>query len=254
MVRNKRQRFNMRMSVLYAEAMLDVQGIINSAQANAIAMALVSCRAFRADVSLPPEQWFRWKCGIVAPCGCDCRMVNGFATNRRLIDRALVKAVQLSFPDADYIVGVANAGIPWAKTLADQLNLPLAYVRSTPKEMGKGRLVECAPKGGQRALVVEDIVVSGKSTVNAIQAIQRETDLKVCGVQSLINWNFPFMRSRLDGYCIRALTSYPMIIACALREGMIDEQGYTQLMAFYKDPYQHPWAQYYRDAELLYEP
>jgi orotate phosphoribosyltransferase len=250
MMRKSTHRFAAHMSTVHAEALQDVEEIINTPQTNAVAAALVKSQAFRVDLRLLPQQWFRWKCGIAAPCGCDCRTVNGFPAIRHLIDRILAKAVRSTFPDAEYIVGVANAGIPWARMLADRLHLPLAYVR-TPKTMGKGHLVECAPKGGQRALVIEDIVVSGKSTINAIHAIHRETDLKVCGVQSLVNWNFPSMRFHLDGYIVRTLTSYPMVISCALREGMINEKGYAQLMAFYKDPYLHPWAQYYQDLTPL---
>jgi orotate phosphoribosyltransferase len=215
-------------------------------QARTVATALVRSRAFSADVHLPPQQWFRWKCGIVAPCGCDCRLLNGFPDVRRLMDRALAKAVCSSFPDAEYLIGVANAGIPWAKTLADRLQLPLAYVRSTPKAMGKGHLVECRPQGRLRVLLIEDIVVSGNSTRAAIDAIHRETDLTVIGVQSLVNWHFPSSRALLDSYRVRALTSYPFIVASALREGMIDEHGYVQLMAFYQAPYHHPWAQFYQ--------
>src|SRR5690348_10262601 len=114
--------------------------------------------------------------------------------------------------------------------------------------MGKGHLVECHPQGGQRALLVEDIVVSGNSTRHAIDAIHRETDLTVIGVQSLVNWHFPSSRTLLSGYQVRALTSYPFIVAAALQEGMIDEHGFMHLMAFYKTPYHHPWAHYYQES------
>jgi len=203
-VKNKSQCFTVEMQTLFTEAMSPLQGLIDTSQAKIVAKALVKSRAFTVNLQLPPEQWFRWKCGIVAPCGCDCRSLNRFPDMRRTIDNALTKAVRSTFPDADYSIAVANAGIPWAKTLAKRLHLPLAYVRSTPKAMGSGHLVECSPRGGQRAIMIEDAVVSGKSTRNAIQAIHGETDVKVFGVQSIVNWNFPSMSALLDGYVLRS--------------------------------------------------
>lgn len=235
------------MNTLFEEAVQEIQGIIAPSQAQEAAKALVKSQAFSVDLQLPPEKWFHWKCGIVAPCGCDCRSLNGFPKVRRSIDGALEKAMKSTFPAVDYIIGVANAGIPWAKTLAEHLNLPLAYVRSEPKAMGKGHLVECSPKGGQHAIIIEDVVVSGQSTINAIHAIHNETDVKVRGVLSIVNWNFQSMRKLLSTYDVCALTSYPFILSCAFQEGLIDEEGYRQLMTFYQNPQEHSWAKYYEE-------
>lgn len=248
MVSHPRLRsFDTEMSTLFEEAMQEMQGIIATSQAKGVAKALVQSKAFRADLQLPPEKWFCWKCGIVAPCGCDCRSINGLPKARRLIDGALEKAAKATFPEVDYIIGVANAGIPWAKTLAERLSLPLAYVRSEPKTMGKGRLVECSPKGGQHAIIIEDVVVSGQSTINAIHAIHNETDVKVRGVLSIVNWNFQSTRKFLNEYNICTLTSYPFILSRAFKEGFIDKEGYRQLMTFYQNPQEHSWAEYYEE-------
>lgn len=247
MPHSRLRSFSAEMSTLFEESMQEIQGTIATSQAQGVAKALVQSQAFRVDLQLPPEKWFHWKCGIVAPCGCNCRSINGFPKARRSIDGALEKAMKSTFPDVDYIVGVANAGIPWAKTLAERLSLPLAYVRSDPKAMGKGRLVECSPKGGQHAIVIEDVIVSGQSTINAIRAIHNETDVKVCGVLSIVNWNFLSMRKLLSEYDICALTSYPFILSCAFQERLIDEGGYRQLMTFYQNPQEHSWAKYYEE-------
>jgi orotate phosphoribosyltransferase len=245
MTNHRPHQLNATMNRVFAESVRDMQELIDLPQANLVAQLLVKSGAFTVDLQLPPEQWFRWKCGIVAPCGCDCRSLNQLPDVRRRIDSTLAKAVGSLFSHADAIVGVANAGIPWAKTLAEKLHLPLAYVRSAPKTMGKGRLVECSPKKAQNALIIEDALVSGQSTKNVIDAVERETNSTICGVQSIVNWNFPFMRELLRGYPIRSLTSYPFILSCAFVEGLIDEAGYFQLMLFYRDPHAHPWATYY---------
>ncbi|QBD81383.1 hypothetical protein EPA93_37575 [Ktedonosporobacter rubrisoli] len=229
------------------EAINEVSPIVYRPRASAVAEALLQARAYSVAVGRPPEEWFHWKCGIIAPCGCNCRVVNGFPACRRLIDRALVKAVLASFPEVDYIVGVANAGIPWAKSLAERLNQPLAYVRTAAKGMSHERLVECMPTGGKRAVIVEDALVSGESTLKVINALKKETDLQIAGIQSIVNWNFPSMRTLLRGYTVRTLTSYPFILAGAFARRLIDEEGFAQLLAFYRDPEANCWLNYYKD-------
>jgi orotate phosphoribosyltransferase len=205
--------------------------------AAAVAAALVESGAFTVDMKMPRDQWFRWKSGICAPCGCDCRRLNAFPAYRRMVDDALADA---SFNDVGYVIGVATAGIPWAKSLAERLGLPLAYVRTEPRIPGGG-LVECAPAGGARAVIVEDVVASGESTRRAITAVLAESDLRVAGIQSIANWDFPEMRTSLAGWPVRALTSYPQVLACARTAGLIDEAGLRQLEAFYADPRHYTW-------------
>jgi orotate phosphoribosyltransferase len=91
-----------------------------------VADALVASGAFTADLRLPADRWFRWKSGIRAPCGCNCRLLNAAPGWRRLVDGALADAARAWFPGAGYVVAVGYAGIPWAKTLAERLDLPLA--------------------------------------------------------------------------------------------------------------------------------
>jgi len=102
--------------------------LLDARHAYPVAAALVASGAFTVDMSMPKEQWFRWKSGILAPCGCNCRRLNAIPAFRGLVDDALADATRSSFPDADYIIAVAHAGIPWAKTVAERLELPLAYV------------------------------------------------------------------------------------------------------------------------------
>jgi orotate phosphoribosyltransferase len=215
-------------------------GLVDTRYAGGVAAALVESGAFTVDMNKPRDQWIRWKSGILAPCGCDCRRLNAQPACRRVVDDALAAATSASFPDADYVIGVASAGIPWAKTLAERLDLPLAYVRTEPRVSGGG-LVECAPAGGARAVIVEDVVASGGSARRAIMALLAESDLKVAGIQSIANWNFPEMRTLLAGWVVRAITSYSHVLACARDGQLIDEASLGQLTAFYRDPRQYTW-------------
>jgi orotate phosphoribosyltransferase len=189
---------------------------------------------------MPRDQWFRWKSGILAPCGCNCRRLNAVPDLRRLVDAALADATRSSFPDADYVVAVAHAGIPWAKTVAERLDLPLAYVRAEPREPG-GPLVECEPGTGARAVIIEDVVASGGSAARAIEALLAETSLRVAGVLSIANWNFPEMRDLLAPWTVRAVTSYPQVLASAQETGILSDADVSQLLRFYADPRRHRW-------------
>ena len=214
--------------------------LTDARHARPVAAALVASGAFTADLRMPRDQWFRWKSGILAPCGCNCRRLNTVPAVRRLVDDALADATRTSFPDADYIIAVAHAGIPWAKTVAERLNLPLAYVRAEAREPG-GPLVECEPGSGTRVVIIEDVVASGGSTARAIQALLAETSLRIAGVQSIANWNFPEMRDRLVPWTVRAVTSYPQVLAAAHDAGLLSEADVAQLLRFYADPRQHRW-------------
>jgi orotate phosphoribosyltransferase len=215
-------------------------GLTDARYARPVATALVASGAFTANLRMPLDQWFRWKSGILAPCGCNCRRLNALPALRRLVDDALADATRSSFPSADYVVAVAHAGIPWAKTVAERLDLPLAYVRAEAREPG-GPLVECEPGAGDQAVIIEDVVASGGSAARAIQALLAETSLRVAGVQSIANWNFPEMRDRLAPWTVRAATSYPQVLASAQDAGLLSGADISELLRFYADPRRHRW-------------
>ena len=132
-------------------------------------------------------------------------------------------------------------GTAFPKTLAERLELPLAYVR-TEARAGGGPLVECSPGGGTRAVIVEDVVASGGSAATAIEALLAETGIGIAGVQSIANWNFPEMRARLAPWTVRAITSYPQVLASAQEAGLVSAADVSQLLRFYADPRRHSWT------------
>jgi orotate phosphoribosyltransferase len=138
-------------------------------------------------------------------------------------------------------VAVAHAGIPWAKTVAERLDLPLAYVRAGARKPG-GPLVECEPGTGDQAVIIEDVVAGGGSAARAIPALQAETSLRVEGVQSIANWNFPEMRDLLAPWTVRAVTSYPQVLDSAREAGMLSGADARELLRFYADPRRHRWG------------
>lgn len=218
-----------------------LEGLPDTRHARPVADALVASGAFTADLRRPADQWYRWKSGIRAPCGCNCRLLNAVPVLRCLVDDALADAAREWFPDVGCVVGVGYAGIPWAKTLADRLDLPLAYVRAEARGTG-GPLVECSPGEQTPAIIVEDVVASGGSVARAIQAVRAETRLGIAGIGSIANWDFPEMRTRLASWPVRALTSYPQVLASAQQAGMVTVADVGELLRFYADPRQHSWS------------
>jgi orotate phosphoribosyltransferase len=114
---------------------------------------------------------------------------------------------------------------------SERLELPLAYVRAEARTVG-GALVDCSPGAATQAALIEDVVASGASTARAIQALLAETGMRLAGVQSIANWNFPEMRARLAPWTVRAITSYPQVLACAQETGMISATDAGQLLLF----------------------
>lgn len=127
-----------------------------------------------------------------------------------------------------------------ARTLSFRLDLPLAYVRAEARAVG-GPLVECSPGPAARAVIIEDVAASGGSTVQVISALRAETGIGIAGVQSIANWNFPEMRARLTRWTVRAVTSYPQVIASARQAGLVSAADARQLLRFYADPRRHRW-------------
>jgi orotate phosphoribosyltransferase len=218
-----------------------VRGFVYAPKALEVANSLVKTGAYRVNVKLPRDKWYTWRSGIKAPCYCDCRALCGHALDRRLVAATLVESVRDTFPKADLIVGMATGGIPWADAVANELDLPLAYVRSTAKPHGIGGLVECSPPKSTAAIIIDDLVASGESIKQAAHALAQEANITTIGVQSIVNWGFLKMHRTLSEVTFRALTSYPQILTLALNHSLIDEQEFVDLIGFYQNPSSHQW-------------
>jgi orotate phosphoribosyltransferase len=161
--------------------------------------------------------------------------------------QALAAAFCQRHPELAFAPGLL---IPWAKSVAERLDLPLAYVRAEAREPG-GPLVECSPRTGARAVVIEDVVASGGSAARAVRALLAETSLRVAGIQSIANWDFPEMNDLLAPWTIRAVTSYPQVLTSAREAGMLSEADIGQLRQFYADPRRYRWHSSPADRAFL---
>jgi orotate phosphoribosyltransferase len=125
-------------------------------------------------IKLSPEKPFTWASGWKSPIYCDNRKVLSYPFQRDFIKSELCNVIFEKFPDAQMLAGVATAGIAWGAMAADQLKLPYIYVRPKPKEHGLGNQIEGFYEKGQKVLVVEDLISTGKSSLQVVDVLRKE--------------------------------------------------------------------------------
>jgi hypothetical protein len=157
-----------------------------------VAKALFDVKAVKINVNEP----FTFASGIKSPIYCDNRFVLGFSDERDVIVDGFVQAID---SDADVIVGVATAGIPWASFIADRMKKPLAYVRNKPKDHGAGKQIEGAEVKGKKVVVIEDLITTGKSSLVAVDVLQKEkvADMEV---KSIFTYGFDAAKENYDKF------------------------------------------------------
>jgi orotate phosphoribosyltransferase len=140
-------------------------------------------------IILQPNNPFTWSSGWKSPIYCDNRITLSYPTIRTYIRQNLTQLIQEEFGSVSCIAGVATAGIPQGALVAQELGLPFIYVRSKAKEHGTGKLIEGEIVPGRRVVVVEDLISTGKSSLQAIEAL-RAADHDVCGLVAIFNYGF----------------------------------------------------------------
>src|SRR5699024_3675138 len=131
-------------------------------------------------VQIKTDHYFTWTSGIQSPIYCDNRLTMSHPSVRKKITEAFIQKIEKMREKPDVIAGCATAGIPHAAWLADRLNLPMIYVRSKPKGHGKGNQIEGEIQKGQKVLVIEDLISTGGSSIDAGKILQ-QMDTEVIG-------------------------------------------------------------------------
>ena len=188
-------------------------------------------------VFLSPNEPFTWASGIKSPIYCDNRLTMSFPKVRRLIAKGLAEKIKKQFPEVEVIAGTATAGIPHAAWVAEILDLPMVYIRSKAKDHGKGNQIEGQITPGQKMVVIEDLISTGGSVLEACQAAKRE-GADVLGVSAIFTYELPkgatnFNTAKLP---LVTLTNYTTLIQTALEEGYISEADLALLTAWKHDP------------------
>ncbi|MFL9485643.1 orotate phosphoribosyltransferase [Chitinophagaceae bacterium LWZ2-11] len=199
----------------------------------AIAEKLLQVQA----VKLSPENPFTWASGWKSPIYCDNRRVLSFPFVRDFVKSELSNVIFEQYPDAEVLAGVATAGIPWGAMVADQLKLPYIYVRPKPKEHGLGNQIEGFYKPGQKVVVIEDLISTGKSSLQVVDVLKK-AEVEVQGMVSIFNYGFDIAVNAFKdaGIPFISLSNYSTLIEIALEKGIVDAGTQQLLEDWRKDP------------------
>lgn len=183
------------------------------------------------------QQPYTWASGWKSPVYCDNRKVLSFPYIRDFVKSELANMVLEHFPDAEVIAGVATAGIPHGTMAADLLKLPLIYVRSKPKEHGMGNQVEGVLEPGQKVVVIEDLVSTGKSSLQAVDAI-RDAGGDVIGMCALFTYGFDTAAEAMAkaNVPLHTISNYTALMEVAEEQNLITAEQKQSLEEWRKDP------------------
>ena len=184
-------------------------------------------------VYLKPNEPFTWASGIKSPIYTDNRITLSYPETRTLIEDGFVETIKKEFPDVEVIAGTATAGIPHGAIIADKMNLPFAYIRSKPKDHGAGNQIEGRVVKGQKMVVIEDLISTGGSVLEAVTAAKRE-GADVLGVAAIYTYELPKATANFEeaGVKLVTLSNYSELIKVAKVQGYIDADGLTLLKKF----------------------
>ena len=188
-------------------------------------------------VFLNPSNPFTWASGIKSPIYCDNRITMSYPKVRKEIAKGLASKIKEAFPEVQVIAGTATAGIPHAAWVAEILDLPMVYIRSKAKDHGKGNQIEGRIVEGQKMVVIEDLISTGGSVLEAAEAAKRE-GAAILGVAAIFTYELPKGKANFEKAEIplMTLTNYSVLIEAALEDRYIDEQELTLLKEWKKDP------------------
>lgn len=205
----------------------------NANQAAAVAVKLLEIEA----VTLRPQQPFTWSSGWKSPIYCDNRLTLSYPEVRSLIADQFVALIHAQFPGAEVIAGTSTAGIPHAAWVAERMDLPMVYIRDKAKGHGKQNKIEGRLAAGQKVVVIEDLISTGGSSLNAAAAV-KEAGGEVLGVCAIFTYEFAkaaqaFEDAKLALYC---LSDYSTLIQIALEKNRVQPEDADRLQQWRLNP------------------
>lgn len=189
-----------------------------------------------------PEEPFTWASGIKSPIYCDNRLTLTAPEVRTHVEESIAQVIRTNYPEAEVLMGTATAGIAHAAIAAHILGLPMGYVRSGHKDHGRGNQIEGRLDKGQKVVVVEDLISTGGSVIDAVTAL-REAGAEVIGIVSIFTYGMQKGLDRLAEANVKniSLTNFDVIAQVAAEEGYIKPEDIARLMAFRANPSDESW-------------
>ena len=203
-----------------------------------VAKGLLSIKA----VFFRPDEPFTWASGIKSPVYCDNRLTLTAPEVRTLIENSIADVIKEEYPDADVIMGTATAGIAHAAIAAHILGLPMGYVRSGAKDHGRGNQIEGQLNKGDKVIIVEDLISTGGSVIDAATAL-RNAGAEVLGIVSIFTYGMQKGLDRLAQENLKniSLTNFDVISEVAVDENYIRPEDRERLIAFRNNPSDEGW-------------
>ncbi len=188
-------------------------------------------------IILQPNNPFKWASGWNSPIYCDNRKTLSYPEIRTNIKQGLSAIIKNHYKSANVIAGVATAGIPHGALVAEELGLPFIYVRSKAKEHGKQNQIEGYFEQGQSVVLVEDLISSGKSSLDAA-AVLHKAGMHVKGLVSIFTYDFDAATKNFEdaNYEYVSLCDYNTLLPQAIESQYIEEKDLTILNQWRKNP------------------
>lgn len=188
-------------------------------------------------IKLQPDSPFTWASGWNSPIYTDNRLTLSYPEVRNFIKVELSRLILENFSEAEVVAGVATGAIAQGALVADTLGKPMVYVRSAPKDHGLENLIEGNIKPGQKVVVVEDLVSTGKSSLKAVEAL-RMAGADVVGMVAIFTYEFPQAVEAFEkaGVELVTLSGYSAMIKAAVETKYIKASDEAQLQLWREDP------------------
>ena len=188
-------------------------------------------------IKLNPNKPFTWASGWKSPIYCDNRLVLSYPAIRNFIKHELAKNIDKTYGKPDVIAGVATGAIGIGALVADYMGLPFVYVRPEAKKHGRQNQIEGKLEKGQNIVVVEDLISTGKSSLNAVNAL-KEKSVNVKGMVAIFTYGFEisetnFLKNNIE---LRTLGNYNYLLEQASNTGFINEIQLKTLSNWNKNP------------------
>lgn len=193
-------------------------------------------------VFLRPDQPFTWASGIKSPIYCDNRLTLTAPAVRTHVEEGLVDLICKHYPNVEVLMGTSTAGIAHAAIVGHLMGLPMGYVRSSGKDHGRQNRIEGKLEPGQRVVVVEDLISTGGSCIDVVEAL-REAGAEVLGIASIFTYGLQKGLDRLAAANVvnYSLSNFDAVCQIAADEGKIRPEDIERLKKFRANPSDESW-------------
>jgi len=207
--------------------------ILNKDTAKKTAELLLKVKA----IKLNPNEPFNWASGWKSPIYCDNRVTLSYPPVRVFLKQEIAKIVEKKYGKPDVIAGVATGAIAIGVLVAQELGVPFVYVRPEPKKHGRKNQIEGHLESGQNVVVIEDLISTGNSSLNAVDALKEEGAV-VKGMVAIFSYGFDIAREnfRNKNIDLATLSNYDNLLEQALESNYISEKELTTLHEWRKEP------------------